>query len=102
MFLLKWLKLHEQVSPKRKRVHGSLLYWRILIIYRPKQSKAKVVKWPNGVACGPGGFKAKLSKKKFKLEHILFFSKSERDFYSENDNVYNISIHLHTKNTKKK
>jgi hypothetical protein len=55
-------------------------------------------KGPNKFTLSPKRFKAKLSKKIFfKGEHIRFFSNSDRDFYSEKNN-----IHLETKNTKRK
>jgi hypothetical protein len=39
-------------------------------------------------------------KKKFKWEHILFFSNSDRDFHSENNGVSQVYIYM-TKNKKK-
>jgi hypothetical protein len=40
-------------------------------------------------------------KKKFKWEHILFFSNSDRDFHSENNGVSQVYTYM-TKNKKKK
>jgi hypothetical protein len=48
----------------------------------------------------PKGFNGKLSKKKFKWEHILFFSNSDRDFHSENNGVSQVYTYM-TKNKKK-
>jgi hypothetical protein len=48
------------------------------------------------------GFKGKLSKYFFSNEitYYFFFSNSDRDFYSENNNVS--QVYLYTKNSQKK
>jgi hypothetical protein len=47
----------------------------------------------------PKGFNGKLSEKNFQMRTNTFFSNSDINFYSENNNVS--QVHLHNKNTKK-
>jgi hypothetical protein len=48
------------------------------------------------------GFKDKLSKYFFQMGLYIFFSNSDRDFYSENNNIHITNVHLNTKNSQKK